>query len=79
MRQLLTRPWAEDELKALGALVEQHEPVWRISRKLQRSQSGVRGKIVQLGLQVSPGALTQRDLRRAIFKTPASRASQGGC
>ena len=75
MREPLSRPWQHEELQKLAALIAQHEPVWRIARKLKRSQSGVRGKMCQLDLHVASETLTLHQLRRHIFKRGASPAT----
>ena len=75
MREPLSRPWQDEELQKLAALIARHEPVWRIARKLKRSQSGVRGKMGQLDLHVTPETLTLHQLRRHIFKRGASPAT----
>ena len=75
MREPLIRPWQDDELQKLAALIAKHEPVWRIARKLKRSQSGVRGKMCHLGLHVAPETLTLHQFRRQVFKRGASPAT----
>jgi hypothetical protein len=71
VRTLLIRPWTDEDTEVLAEMLAQHEPVRRIAHRLRRSQSSVRARIVKLGLRISPQTLTLRQMRRAIFKTPA--------
>ena len=66
MRQPLSRSWIEMDLAALRILVSKGEPVWRIARRLRRSSSAVRGKMLQLGLRVSSDAPTLQELRARL-------------
>ena len=48
-------------------MLSAHEPVWRLARRLHRSESSVRAKFVKLNLAIARDALTVRKIRRALY------------
>jgi len=52
-------------------MVGKAEPVWRMARRLHRSESAIRSKMVALGLQLPPNTLTLRRMRKVIFNIPS--------
>ena len=69
MRRLLMQPWTDADVEVLTDMIAQHEPVWRIARRLRRSESSVRSKLVKLGVAIARDALTLRKMRCAVFAT----------
>ena len=67
MRRLLMRHWTDADVEVLTELIAQHEPVWRIARRLHRSESSVRSKLVKLDIGIARDTLTLRKMRRAVF------------
>jgi hypothetical protein len=51
MRRLLSRAWTYDDLVRLEALLTAGLPVKAVARKLGRTQSSIRGKMMELGLK----------------------------
>jgi hypothetical protein len=49
-RILLSRPWSDDDISALRKLWAEGIPVRKLALRFRRSQSAIRGKAVQLGL-----------------------------
>lgn len=63
MRELLIKPWTDDELMQLEDLLKTGRPVVKIARKRRRTQSSVRGKMVEFGLRraaLSPSPLGEK-------------------
>ena len=67
MRRLLMQPWTDADVELLNEMIAQHEPVWRIARRLHRSESSVRSKLVKLDIATAGDTMTLRKMRRAVF------------
>ena len=72
MRRTLSPQWTEQDVLKLTEMVGNGEPAWRMARRLRRTESAVRSKMVALGLQLAPNTLTLRRMRKAVFNTPSS-------
>ena len=67
MRRLLMQPWTDADVEVLTDMIAHHEPVWRIARRLRRSESSVRSKLVKLDIAIARDTLTLGKMRRAVF------------
>lgn len=72
MRIPLARLWTQEELDNLVLFLRDGHPVSRIARRLHRTQSSVRGKMVQLGLR-SAGSRPQIARTREALRQGSGR------
>ena len=54
-------------MEVLTEMIAQRDPIWRIARRLHRSESSVRSKLVSLDIAIARDTLTLRKMRRAVF------------
>jgi hypothetical protein len=73
MRKPLIRSWNPGEDQLLREMLAQKQPVRLIARKLKRSLSSVRARMVLHDLHTLPGTPTINDLRRVMREGALAR------